>query len=93
MEWENRWIWTSVNVNLENLYTQLNNTQTAREQQLYMIKYMLDLPLEENVVLTGKATMPLLTSEPILQSDFSNHVNIRLLESQKELNMLNKKAY
>ena len=80
-----------VNVNLENLYTQLNNTQTAREQQLYMIKYMLDLPLEENVVLTDTATMPLLTSEPILQSDFSNHVNIRLLESQKELNMLNKK--
>lgn len=80
-----------VNVNLENLYTQLNNTQTAREQQLYMIKYMLDLPLEENVVLTDTATMPLLTSEPILQSDFSNHVNIRLLESQKELNILNKK--
>ena len=80
-----------VNVNLENLYTQLNNTQTAREQQLYMIKYMLDLPLEENVVLTDTATMPLLTNEPVLQSDFSDHVNIRLLESQKELNMLNKK--
>ena len=80
-----------VNVNLENLYTQQSNTKAAQEQQLNMIKYMLDLPLEQNIVLTDTAGMALLKNEPILQSDFSNHVSIRLLESQKELNVLNKK--
>lgn len=80
-----------VNVNLENLYTQQSNTQLAQEQQLNMIKYMLDVPLEQTIVLTDTASMPLLANEPILQSDFSDHVNIRLLESQKELNVLNKK--
>ena len=80
-----------VNVNLENLYTQQSNTQVAQEQQLNMIRYMLDLPLEQNIVLTDTAAMALLTNEPILQSDFSDHVNIRLLESQKELNQLNQK--
>ncbi|MBP6260653.1 MAG: TolC family protein [Paludibacter sp.] len=80
-----------VNVNLENLYTQQSNTQLAQEQQLNMIKYMLDVPLEQTIVLTDTAAMPLLANEPILQSDFSDHVNIRLLESQKELNVLNKK--
>ena len=80
-----------VNVNLENLYTQQSNTQVAQEQQLNMIKYMLNLPLEQNIVLTDTAAMALLTNEPILQSDFSDHVNIRLLESQKELNQLNQK--
>lgn len=80
-----------VNVNLENLYTQQSNTQLAQEQQLNMIKYMLDVPIEQTIVLTDTAAMPLLANEPILQSDFSDHVNIRLLESQKELNVLNKK--
>lgn len=80
-----------VNVNLENLYTQQSNTQSAQEQQMNMIKYMLDLPLEKDIVLTDTAGMPLLKDAPALQSDFSNHVNIRLLESQKEMNLLNKK--
>ena len=80
-----------VNVNLENMYTQQSNTQLAQEQQLNMIKYMLDLPLEQTIVLTDTAAMPLLTNVPMLRSDFSDHVNIRLLESQKELNVLNKK--
>ena len=80
-----------VNVNLENLYTQQSNTQLAQEQQLNMIKFMLDVPLEQTIVLTDTAAMPLLANEPILQSGFSDHVNIRLLESQKELNVLNKR--
>jgi outer membrane protein TolC len=80
-----------VNVNLENLYTQQSNTQLAQEQQLNMIKYMLDLPIEQSIVLTDTAAMPLLATEPLLQTDFSDHVSIRLLASQKELNVLNKK--
>ena len=80
-----------VNVNLENLYTQQSNTQSTQEQQLNMIKYMLDLPLDQTIVLTDTAGMQLLKDAPVLQTDFSNHVNIQLLESQKELNVLNQK--
>jgi len=80
-----------VNVNLENLYTQQSNTQAAQEQQLNMIKYMLDLPLDQTINLTDTAEMQLMKAEPILQTDFSNHVTIRLLESQKDITLLNKK--
>ena len=80
-----------VNVNLENLYTQQSNTQAAQEQQLNMIKYMLDLPLDQTINLTDTAEMLLMKAEPILQTDFSNHVTIRLLESQKDITLLNKK--
>ena len=81
-----------VNVNLENLYTQQSNTQAAQEQQLNMIKYMLDLPLDQVIMLTDTAEMQLMKDEPVLQTDFSNHVTIRLLESQKDLSLLNKKV-
>jgi len=81
-----------VNVNLENLYTQQSNTQAAQEQQLNMIKYMLDLPLDQTILLTDTAEMQLMKNEPVLQTDFSNHVTIRLLESQKEISLLNKKV-
>jgi outer membrane protein len=80
-----------VNVNLENLYTQQSNTQAAQEQQLNMIKYLLDMPLDQNIVLTDTVGMQLLKDEPKLQTDFSNHVTIRLLESQNEISVLNKK--
>jgi len=81
-----------VNVNLENLYTQQSNTQAAQEQQLNMIKYMLDLPLDQVIMLTDTAEMQLMKNEPVLQTDFSNHVTIRLLESQRNLSLLNKKV-
>jgi len=81
-----------VNVNLENLYTQQSNTQAALEQQLNMIKYMLDLPLDQTILLTDTAEMQLMKNDPVLQTDFSNHVTIRLLESQKDISILNKKV-
>lgn len=80
-----------VNVNLENLYSQQSNTKATQEQQLNMIKYMLDLPLDQNIVLTDTAAMPLLKDAPILDADFSDHISIQLLETQKDLNLLNKK--
>lgn len=80
-----------VNVNLENMYTQLNNTKAACEQQLNTIKYLLTIPLETPIILTDTAGTDLLTNEPMLSNDFSSNVNIRLLESQKQINVLNKK--
>ena len=77
-------------VNLENLLTQLNNTEATQAQQMNMIKYTLDLPMEETIVLTDTAEMPLMPV-PELTADFTNHVDIQLLESQKEIHLLNQK--
>ena len=79
-------------VNLENYFTQLSNTQATVEQQLNMMKYLLDLPLEQGIFLTDKADTLLLQTSPTSISNFSDHVDIRLLESQQELNMLNQKT-
>jgi outer membrane protein TolC len=80
-----------VSVNLENLYTQLSNTEATLEQQINLIKYTLDIPLEKTIILTDTAEMPLLLQTPELVSDFSNHIDIQMLESQKEVNQLNQK--
>lgn len=78
-------------VNLENLYTQLSNTEATLEQQLNLIKYTLEIPLDESIALTDTAEMPLMQVSPELISDFSNHIDIQMLESQKEINSLNLK--
>jgi outer membrane protein TolC len=78
-----------INVNLENLYTQQSNTKAVHEQQLNMIKYMLELPLEAAIVLTDSAEMTLLHQAPELLSDFSEHIDIQILAAQKETNRLN----
>ncbi len=80
-----------ISVTVENLRTQLSNTEALYEQQLNMLKYMLEMPIEQHIELTGEADMPLLTEEPQLISDFSDHIDIQMLESQKELNRLNTK--
>lgn len=81
-----------VSVNLENYYTQLSNTQATLEQQLNMMKYLLDLPQEQKIVLTDKADAILLQNAPALMSNFSNHIDIKMLESQQEINLINQKS-
>jgi len=81
-----------VNVNLENYYTQQSNTRSTLEQQLNMMKYLLDLPQDQEISLANKADTLLLQDPPALMSDFSNHIDIKMLESQQEINMLNQKT-
>lgn len=78
-----------ISVSLENLYTQQSNTKAVHEQQLNMIKYMLEIPLAETIILTDSAEMPLLLQSPELLTDFSGHVDIQMLGMQKEMNQLN----
>jgi len=80
-----------VNVNMENMYTQLSNTKAAYEQQMNTIKYLLEIPLDTPVELTDTVGTELLSTQPILLNDFSSNVNIELLESQKQINSLNKR--
>jgi len=80
-----------VTINLENLYTQLNNIEAGLEQQHHLIKYMLNIPLEATLVLTDSSEMQLLHIPFDYKSDFSNHIDVRLLESQQEINRMNRK--
>ena len=78
-----------ISVSLENLYTQQSNVNAVLEMQLNMLKYTLVIPLEETIVLTDNVEMSLLVQMPGLQSDFSGHVDIQMLEAQMEMNRLN----
>ena len=80
-----------VSINLENLYTQLSNIEAGLEQQHNLIKYMLNIPLHTTLVLTDSSEMQLLHILFDNQIDFSNHIDIRMLESQQTLNRMNRK--
>ena len=80
-----------VNVNIENLQTQLSNVEAGLEQQLNMLKYILNIPLQNEIILTDNTELTLLASTPTMKTDFTDHIDIRLLESQKEVNVLVKK--
>ena len=79
-------------VTLQNLQTQKDNNQALYEQQLNMMKYMLDMPIDKNIVLTDSVGMGLVTMLPAESVDFSNHIGIQLLEAQKEIAALNQKV-
>jgi outer membrane protein TolC len=81
-----------VSINLENFYTQLSNVEAGLEQQRNMIKYMLNIPLNSTLVLTDNSEMELVQNLPDIAMNFSNHVDIRLLESQNEINRINQKV-
>ena len=78
-------------VNLENMYTQLSNVETGLEQQHSMIKYMLNIPLSTTLVLTDTSEMQLLNQAPVTPSDYFNHIDVRLLASQQEMNIINQR--
>ncbi|MCL2028161.1 MAG: TolC family protein [Bacteroidales bacterium] len=80
-----------VSISLENLNTQLNNVDAGLEQQHNMIKYMLNLPLTTILVLTDNSETVLLSSIPTTTISFSDHIDIRLLEAQKDINTMNQR--
>lgn len=79
-------------VALQNLQTQLDNTEALYQQQMNMMKYMLEMPLETALFLTDSVSMPLLLVPPADNADFSNHIDIQLLEAQKDIALLNQKV-
>ncbi len=74
-----------IQVNLENLHTELSNTDAMHQQQLNMIKYMIEMPLETEIVLTDTVSIPLLASTPVNMSDFSSRTDIRMLAMQQDM--------
>lgn len=72
-----------VNINLENLQVQYDNLQAILEQQLNMLKYIIDYPAEEQIALIHVNTDDI-TSVPLTGLP-ENLYEIRLLSSQKQL--------
>lgn len=79
-------------VTLQNLQTQLDNNQALYEQQINMMKYMLEIPSDRNIILTDSADMDLVTTFPNANADFSNHIDIQILEAQKDLALQNQRV-
>lgn len=77
-----------INVTLQNLYTQLDNTRAMSEQQVNMMKYMLKIPNEQTIVLTESVSIPLFVDDLNAGGSLSSHIDIKMLESQKELSRL-----
>ncbi|MDH6357359.1 TolC family protein [Parabacteroides sp. PF5-9] len=72
-----------VNINLENLQVQYDNSQAILEQQLNMLKYIIDYPAEEQITLLHVDTDHIM-SVPLAGLPESLY-EIQLLRSQKQL--------
>ena len=72
-----------VNINLENLQVQYDNATAMLEQQLNMLKYVIDYPAEKSIQLT---TVDAEHIEPVSLTGFSeNQYELRLIDQQKRL--------
>ena len=80
-----------ISINLENFYTQLSNVKAGLEHQHNMMKYMLNIPLTRSVVLTDTSEIQLLQNMHVNFSDFSGHIDVRLLEAQQEINLISQR--
>jgi outer membrane protein TolC len=80
-----------VDVNIENILTQLNMVEAGLEQQMWMMKYILDIPLDAELIFTDDPETSLITYTLAGSNNFAQHIDIRLLDNQLELHSLNKK--
>lgn len=72
-----------VNINLENLKVQYDNAQAMLEQQLNLLKYIIDYPAEKNIALTPVNTDNII---PVALTGLSENLyELQLLQSQKQL--------
>lgn len=72
-----------VNINLENLKVQYDNAQAMLEQQLNLLKYIIDYPAEKQIALVPVNTE---TITPVALTGLSESLyELQLLESQRQL--------
>lgn len=72
-----------VNINLENLKVQYDNAKAMLEQQLNLLKYIIDYPSEKNIALTPVNTDDIM---PVSLTGLSENLyELQLLQSQKQL--------
>lgn len=79
-----------VNINLENLKVQYDNAQAMMEQQLNLLKYVIDYPAEKDIALVPVNTESI---TPVALTGLSENLyELRLLQSQKQLAEQQKRA-
>ena len=72
-----------VNINLENLKVQYDNAQAMQEQQLNLLKYIIDYPAEKQIALVPVDTE---TITPVALTGLSESLyELQLLQSQRQL--------
>lgn len=72
-----------VNINLENLKVQYDNAQAMQEQQLNMLKYLIDYPADKRIALT---TVNPENITPVTLTGLSENLyEFQLLQSQKTM--------
>ncbi|WP_044270958.1 TolC family protein [Bacteroides timonensis] len=72
-----------VNINLENLKVQYDNAQAMLEQQLNLLKYIIDYPAEKQIALVPVDTE---TITPVALTGLSESLyELQLLQSQRQL--------
>lgn len=72
-----------VNINLENLKVQYDNAQAMLEQQLNLLKYIIDYPAEQRIALTPVDTEDIV---PAALTGLSESLyELQLLQSQRQL--------
>lgn len=72
-----------VNINLENLQVQYDNATAMLEQQLNMLKYVIDYPAEKDIRLTEVDAEKI---DPVALTGFSrNQFELQLIDRQKQL--------
>ncbi|MEL5892452.1 TolC family protein [Bacteroides sp. GD17] len=72
-----------VSINLENLKVQYDNAQAMLEQQLNLLKYIIDYPAEQRIALTPVHTESI--TPAALTGLSENLYELQLLQSQKQL--------
>jgi outer membrane protein TolC len=83
--------YSKVSVTKNNLLTQIDNLQKLKDQQNNMLKYILGLNRNEQVQLTDSLNGQPEISE-LVQPDFANHNDIKLIENELETTQLNKQS-
>jgi len=79
-------------VTKENLLSQYSSTDDLLKQQFDMIKYYIDLPANTEINLTDSTSYRLIANaDTSFTKDFSGRTDLRILEKQKDIALLNKK--
>jgi len=78
-----------INVNRLNLQSAIDNLETLLQQQYSMLKYFMGIPEEEQIILPETVDPNVVAIDT--SGSLNNHIDIRMIEKQKEITETNLK--
>jgi len=78
-----------INVNRLNLQSAIDNLETLLQQQYSMLKYFMGIPEEEQIILPETVNPNVVAIDT--SGSLNNHIDIRMIEKQKEITETNLK--